>query len=43
MNGEKVEDTVVKDALKITNTLNKHLGENCSHCKQLFKEVFKDE
>jgi len=41
LNPNQIEDKsrkVVRDALRITNILNKHLLDDCPHCKQLVKE-----
>jgi hypothetical protein len=35
------DTVVVKDALRITRILSKHLtAGDCSHCKEVFKEIF---
>ena len=42
-NSSDVNQNVVKDALKITNILNKHLLEECVHCRKLFEDAFRNE
>jgi hypothetical protein len=37
---ENSNNATVKDALKITKTLLKHLSSDCPHCKELFGEAF---
>lgn len=34
---------VVKESRKILRTLDRHLSEECPHCKELFKEIFEFE
>ena len=43
MNNSNENQNVVKDALKITNIVNKHLLEECVHCKELFEDAFRND
>ena len=36
-------DKVVKDAIRIAHALNKHLLEDCEHCKRIFDDAFRYE
>lgn len=40
---QNLKDDPVKDALKLTHALNKHILENCPHCQALSQDALKDE
>jgi len=38
-----VNKTIIADAVRITTILNKHLREDCPHCREFLEEVFNDD
>ena len=40
MNNSSENQNVVKDARKLSSALDKHMRDNCEHCKRLARDAF---